>query len=58
MSIEVKMYNEKWRISITGESWEFPSDTEMKETFDKIVEFKKKYGKGFPDGNNSSIKKG
>lgn len=43
--IEVKMFESKWRIGIVNELFEFQSEQEMKETLDKLIEFKSKFGK-------------
>ena len=40
----VRQFNGKWRIQIEGEEWEFEDDTEMKTIFDKLVDFKVRYG--------------
>lgn len=43
--IQLKMFGEKWRMTIGDETWEFPTTKEFKETLDKILKIKEKYGK-------------
>ena len=41
--IEVFMFNKKWRLKITNETFEFKDEKEMKECFEKIVGIKSKH---------------
>ena len=43
--IALKIYNEKWRIQIGDEIWEFKDLKEMKENLDKILTIKDKFGR-------------
>lgn len=44
MAIEIKMRNDKWRIKIKEEEWEF-NENEFNEELYKILSLKKKYGR-------------
>jgi hypothetical protein len=42
--INLKMYNGKWRMEITNETWEFPTTQELKETLKSLIAQKDSYG--------------
>ena len=42
--MSLKQHNKKWRLEIKNEEWEFPSQKAMRETLDKVIELKEKYG--------------
>jgi len=44
MVIEIKMYGDKWRIGIS-ESWEFEDMKSFKESLEKLIQMKEKFGK-------------
>ena len=43
--IEIKMNNNKWRLGVHNEEWEFVDKHEMKEVLDALVNIKEKYGR-------------
>ena len=43
--ITIKMYQDEWRISITGEEWKFNSAREALDELETIVLMKDKYGR-------------
>lgn len=42
--ISQKMFDEKWRLLITEETWEFESLDELKRVLSVILDYKNKYG--------------
>lgn len=45
MSLNVSMYNDKWRLELQGECWQFEKPEDLLEVQKKMMEFKSKYGK-------------
>lgn len=43
--ITIKMNNEKWRLAIGDEVWEFETKKEMMKVLEQLIDFKEKYGK-------------
>jgi len=45
MTIQIKLYNNKWQIQIENEIWEFDNLVEMQKNLNKILEMKDKFGR-------------
>jgi len=42
--IKIKQHQQKWRIEIGDEIWEFPTRKEFEDFLKKLIDMKEKYG--------------
>ena len=45
MAITIKQHQEKWRMVIINEEWEFKNLQDMLDAFEDLIEIKKEYGR-------------
>lgn len=55
--IQLSMYNGSWRITVTGETWEFPNQESFKETLNKLIQYKSGFGNLKKEGKKNERNK-
>ena len=43
MAFTIRQRDEKWRIAISEEDWEFEDKMDMEQCLEKLIEFKEKF---------------